>query len=369
MNGLYESHFHGNRQEIEKEKQRKRELMSYFPKTLGTVDETRYVLQDDDKPKQTDYFESKPVSPLTPPAPSKNEPMPGIGGIGGLQSEKPKKDDNAQTMAQGLANWGNKENPLGFGNWKSASTLFGPQKEKNETKASGSPFDFDGNTAKEENIPFNHGIQFPGLGAVGGNQPRTTAERNDSLALESKEIENRLDSVLYNDKGHMSVTFRNDVIGIDGFKPFNPSDRTGCKRRCMEMLAHSGCELSGERIDMTVNNDNGRAIAQSADFQKGINAIDNALDKKQTIILNVDYKDGTASSADRAGDHFIIIVGRTIIDGIAYYHFYDPATQFADYGTANTNVLYVKDGFLQGSFIKRNGSVNKYKVTSVRLNK
>ena len=360
MNGFYELRFHGNRQEIEKEKLRKRELMSYFPKTLGTVDETRYVLQDDDKPKQTDYFESKPVSPLTPPAPSKNEPMLGIGGIGGLQSEKPKKDDNAQTMAQGLANWGN---------WKSASTLFGPQKEKNETKVPESPFDFDGNTAKEENSPFNHGIQFPGFSTVVGKQPRTTAERNDSLALESMEIENRLDSVLYNDKGHMSVTFRNDVIGIDGFKPFNPSDRTGCKRRCMEMLAHSGCELSGERIDMTVNNDNGRAIAQSADFQKGINAIDNALDKKQTIILNVDYKDGTASSADRAGDHFIIIVGRTIIDGIAYYHFYDPATQFADYGTANTNVLYVKDGFLQGSFIKRNGSANKYKVTSVRLNK
>ena len=56
-------------------------------------------------------------------------------------------------------------------------------------------------------------------------------------------------------------------------------------------------------------------------------------------------------------------MGRTIIDGITYYHFYDPATQFADYGTANTNVLYVKDGFLQGSFIKRNGSANKYKVT------
>ena len=358
---------------------------------------------------------------MTPPAPSKNEPMPGIGGIGGLQSEKPKKDDNAQTMAQGLANWGNNGNAIGFGNGKDVATSLSPQ----ETKAPKSPFDFDGNTAKEENIPFNHGIanwgnkektlgfgngkdvaaflmpkkenagttaptslfgfdgntakeenipfnhgiQFPGLGAVGGKQPRKTTETNDSLGLESMEIENRLDSVLYNDKGHMSVTFRNDVIGIDGFKPFNPSDRTGCKRRCMEMLAHSGCELSGERIDMTVNNDNGRAIAQSADFQKGINAIDNALDKKQTIILNVDYKDGTASSADRAGDHFIIIVGRTIIDGIAYYHFYDPATQFADYGTANTNVLYVKDGFLQGSFIKRNGSANKYKVTSVRLNK
>ena len=212
MDELYELHFHGNRQEIENEKQRKRELMSYFPKTLGTVDETRYVLQDYDKPKQTDYFESKPVSPLTPPAPSKNEPMPGIGGIGGLQSEKPKKDDNAQTMAQGLANWGNKEKTLGFGNWKSASTLFGPQKEKNETKASGSPFDFDGNTAKEENIPFNHGIQFPGLGAVGGNQPRTTTERNDSLGLEKDKIENIADSLKTVNVNNNTNTVSNNAV-------------------------------------------------------------------------------------------------------------------------------------------------------------
>ena len=137
----------------------------------------------------------------------------------------------------------------------------------------------------------------------------------------------------------------------------------------MEMLAYSGCELSGERIDMTINDEKGRAISQSSDFQKGVNAIDNALDKKQTVILNVDYKDGTASSADRAGDHFIVVVGKTVIDGVVYYHFYDPATQFTEFGTANTNVLYVKDGFLQGSFVKRNGGVNKYKVTSVRLNK
>ena len=267
MDELYELHFHGNRQEIENEKQRKRELMSHFPKTLGTVDETRYVLHDDEKQKQTDYFESKPVSPLTV-APAKDEPLFNIRGIGEQQSEKPKKDDNGQTIVQGLANWGNNGNAIGFGNGKSASTLFSLQKEKNETKAPESPFDFDGNTAKEENItfnhgianwgnkektlglgngkdvasflmpkkenagttaptslfdfdgntakeeniPFNHGIQFPGFSTVGGNQQRTTAERNDSLGLESMEIENRLDSVLYNDKGHMSVTFRNDAL-------------------------------------------------------------------------------------------------------------------------------------------------------------
>ena len=176
---------------LKKEKQRKRELMSYFPKTLGTVDETKYVLQDDDKPKQTDYFESKPVSPLTPPAPSKNEPMPDIGGIGGLQSEKPKKDDNAQTMAQGLANWGNNGNAIGFGNGKDVATSLNPQNDKNETKAPKSPFDFGGNTAKEEGNPF----QFHGLGTATGSKPRTTTVKNDSWRLEGRKIESVADTV------------------------------------------------------------------------------------------------------------------------------------------------------------------------------
>ena len=209
MNGFYELHFHGNRQEIEKEKLRKRELMSYFPKTLGTVDETIYVLQDDEKQKQTDYFESKPVSPLTV-APAKDEPLFNIRGIGEQQSEKPKKDVSMQTAVQGIAKFGNKETSFGLGNWKSASTLFSLQKEKNETKAPESPFDFDGNTAEEEDSPFNHGIQFPGLGAVGGNQPRTTTERNDSLGLEKDKIENRIDSVWnINDKSNFDLNKNN----------------------------------------------------------------------------------------------------------------------------------------------------------------
>ncbi len=195
MDELYELYFHGNCQEIEKEKQRKRELMLHFPQMLGTVDETKYVLQDDDKPKQTDYFESKPVSPLTPPALSKNEAMPGIGGIGGLQSEKPKKDDNAQTMAQGLANWGNNGNAIGFGNGKDVATSLNPQKEKNETRVPKSPFDFDGNSTREENSPFSTAIQFPGLRSVGSNKPRTTTVRNDSLRLEGRKIESVADTV------------------------------------------------------------------------------------------------------------------------------------------------------------------------------
>ena len=171
MNEIYELNFHGNRQEIKTERLKMRELMSHFPKALGTVDETKYVLQDDDKPKQTGYFESKPlVGPLTP------APKPSILGIGEQQGVKPKKDDNAQTMAQGLANWGNNGNAIGFGNGKDVATSLNPQNEKNETKAPESPFDFDGNTAKEEGNPF----QFHGLGTATGSKPRTTTVRRRS---------------------------------------------------------------------------------------------------------------------------------------------------------------------------------------------
>ena len=212
-------YFHGNNLEIENEKQRKRELMSHFPKTLGTVDETRYVLHDDEKQKQTDYFESKPVSPLTPPAPSKNEPMPGIGGIGGLQSEKPKKDDNAQTMAQGLANWGNNGNAIGFGNWKSASTLFGPQKEKNETKAPKSPFGIDNNVVKEEKKPFDLGAQFQGLGTATCSKPRTKTVKNDSLRLGSKEMENIADSLKRGNVNNTNTVPNNGAMAKPNIPP------------------------------------------------------------------------------------------------------------------------------------------------------
>ena len=204
-------YFHGNNLEIENEKLRKRELMSHFPKMLGTVDETRYVLHDDEKQKHTDYFESKPVSPLTV-APAKDEPQFNISGIGEQQSEKPKKDVSMQTAVQGIAKFGNKETSFGLGNWKSASTLFSLQKEKNETKAPESPFDFDGNTAEEEDGPFNHGIQFPGLGAVGGNQQRTTAERNDSLGLEKDKIENIADSLKTVNINNNTNTVSNNAV-------------------------------------------------------------------------------------------------------------------------------------------------------------
>ena len=171
--------------------------------------------------------------------------------------------------------------------------------------------------------------------------------------------------------GFICVNFENDILKKENFSPFLKSEPRGCMKRCLEMIGQSGCELSDNLIYMTLNDKTiGRPIEPSADFQKGIDAIDATLENGQPIILHVDYKNGTSSSRDTAGDHFITVVGRAIVDGKTYYHFYDPATSHMDIGTRGTNVLYVSGGFLTGVFLKPgNIKYNEYIVTSIRLNK
>ena len=84
-------YFRGNKQEFENEKQRRRELILHFSNILGTVDKTRYVLQDDEKPKLENDFESKPIGPLTF-EPVKNASALNILGMGESQSYKTKED-------------------------------------------------------------------------------------------------------------------------------------------------------------------------------------------------------------------------------------------------------------------------------------
>ena len=194
MEQSYIEYFHGNNREIENEKQRKRELMSYFPKTLGTVDETRYVLQDDDKANIWSHYGERNVDPPT---------------LAVISNESEKsKEQKDETTAKTIS----------FDSWKEDSSFLGPKKE-NRKIAAKLLFDFDGNTAKEENIPFNHGIQFSGLGAVGGNQPRTTAERNDSLGFESKELERIADSL-------KTVNVNNNTNAVPNNAPTEKPDIT-----------------------------------------------------------------------------------------------------------------------------------------------
>ena len=187
MDELYELHFHGNRQEIENEKQRKRELMSHFPKMLGTVDETRYVLHDDEKQNIGSHYGERNVDAPT---------------LAVISNESEKsKEQKDETTAKTIS----------FDSWKEDSSFLGPKKE-NRKIAAKLPFDFDGNTAKEEDNPFQPGIQIPELGTVAGNQPRTTTERNDSLEVEKDKIENIADSLKTVNVNNNTNTVSNNAV-------------------------------------------------------------------------------------------------------------------------------------------------------------
>ena len=60
--------------------------------------------------------------------------------------------------------------------------------------------------------PFQPGIQIPELGTVGGNQPRTTTERNDSLEVEKDKIENIADSLKTVNVNNNTNTVSNNAV-------------------------------------------------------------------------------------------------------------------------------------------------------------
>ena len=323
MNKNNEKYFHSkNRHEVEKEKGKHNALHSFFFHLMGrTEDKTKYIGLDNNKisirPKENTLLFKNDLN-------SRKD-----GSSLNLSNAKnvtrricnPKivsdmgafKDNNLFQTEIGCKRykpiWGNPKNVLTFEKYSSFQVSTGVNKSKHDSYV------------------------------------------NDNMKLKITSKNKKKDSLWY-DNGYLNVTFRNDLLGNADFSPYRNSDYAGCKRRCMEMLKVSGGELSGARIDMTVNDEYGRPISPSHNFRKGIEAINKSLDNGKPIILNVDYKKGHASSADKAGDHFIIVVGKTIIDNVVYYHFYDPATSNVSRGTSNRNVLYVKDGYLYGIFFK-----------------
>ena len=133
-------YFRGNKQEIEKEKQRKRELMSYFPKMLGTVDETKYVLVDDDnKSKSENGFGNKEVDVL-PVAVISDE------------SEKTKEQKS-------ISSFDNNRKTISFDSWKEGSMFLEPKKG-NRTVAQKIPFDFTASPPKKRTIHSNPAFKF-----------------------------------------------------------------------------------------------------------------------------------------------------------------------------------------------------------------
>lgn len=126
--------------------------------------------------------------------------------------------------------------------------------------------------------------------------------------------------------------------------------------------------IEGDRIFMYARDSNGVAAPTEADFNRGADYIDSQLAQKKPVIVAVDYRTGCSMGLereDRAGDHFVIIVGGGRTKG---YHYFDPATGNHARGTSKDN-LFRREGNMLVSTNTCNWIERHYTLTSIRTNK
>ena len=177
-----------------------------------------------------------------------------------------------------------------------------------------------------------------------------------------------------------------DVLGRsiedEGYTVAEFSDRERYEEKQFFHLlgGHKRCRQNYEMIEKTMSNQDiaftkfdgeGRATTPTEHVQEGLNYIDSQLKAGYPVVAVVDYKKGTSLGDiwnDLAGDHFVIIVGKT---KNGEYRYYDPAKTGADRGTSEENVFRYSNGtFISTS--NNNVTANKipqpYTLTSIRKN-
>ena len=123
-NNYQEFFLSSNPKEIEQAKKKRSALISLFPKILGEKDETTYVLLNEEKPKQSVFFEDKTTSILN-------------SGVASNESKAPKEQQDKQTLKVPGFNDGKSGTP--FTNYNPEqknifSGLFNPKPQANERK-------------------------------------------------------------------------------------------------------------------------------------------------------------------------------------------------------------------------------------------
>lgn len=123
-NNYQEFFLSSNPKEIEQAKKKRSALISLFPKRLGEKDETTYVLLNEEKPKQSVFFEDKTTGILN-------------SGVASNESKAPKEQQDKQTLKVPGLNDGKSGTP--FTNYNPEqknifSGLFNPKPQANERK-------------------------------------------------------------------------------------------------------------------------------------------------------------------------------------------------------------------------------------------
>ena len=173
MEKNYEEFFYSeDPQEIEKEKKKRNALHSLFPNLMGgKEDRTNYVLKENNKIKGSSANTKDPTF-----------------------LENDQKEFN-------------------FESWKkSTKQIINNFDHKNNTNTQKAitPFRIDDTKKRKENdltAPDYNELELENT-----NKPTKHTIANDFLKFDNKKTENKIDSISYNDKGEMSVTFSNDSL-------------------------------------------------------------------------------------------------------------------------------------------------------------
>jgi RHS repeat-associated protein len=186
-------------------------------------------------------------------------------------------------------------------------------------------------------------------------------------------------TITYNQKQQASIT--ETVLENSDWKTQMNSDGTikkntdGTNVQCLTvstaMAKESGAESNGTKIFTGVESGSSaedHKITATKDAANGTKAIDNAINNGESIVVGVDYRNGSPNS-DNTTDHFVAISGRTtnLLTGQKSYNFFDPGTSRRTAGTSSNNTLTTQKGLLKGTTAYSN-TLN-YVVTQVRPNK
>ena len=201
-------YFRGTKQEIENEKKRKSALMSYLPKRLGTIDSTRYILVNDDKPNIEYHFDEKsfgiPVSDVI-----SNE------------SEKSKRQQDTVS----IFGFENNLKTDDFNKWEENIAYFNPNKETEETNIKKMLFGYENDRITVNNDPSKLSPQYKELEGMYKIKPQPNRTNCDSLELNKRNIANNADclnttNVNYNTVSNTKNTAKSNIKpGLYGWKP------------------------------------------------------------------------------------------------------------------------------------------------------
>ena len=145
-----------------------------------------------------------------------------------------------------------------------------------------------------------------------------------------------------------------------------------CKNTCDDILIKNGLKAtSRDRLFQTAieNEDHTKLIINVENFKKGVEYLNNELEKGNPVQIGVDhdlnYK--INNNADHSTDHFIVIVGRGCFNDKVFYTFYDVGTSYKEKGANDDNRLYLDNvnNSLKGKTVY---SGKLYTVTQIRKN-